>query len=198
MNAMKPRLVLFLLCFSCAFAVCARAKTILPDACGDDSVKFDVKTEKNQPPPAPPAAGKAQIVFIESWVKNMPWIGGSPIVRFGTDGAWVGADKGESYFTIAVDPGEHHLCASLQTVSGRMKKNSIGVASFTADPGKTYYYQFTFTANGHMTMGASGPGVTNGGGGMNVDYSFDFSSTSEDEGKYHVKASQLAISKPKK
>ncbi len=197
MVAMKPRLVVLLLCAS-LLAVCARAKTILPDACGDDSVKFDVSTEKNPPPLAGPAADKAQIVFIESYMKNIPTLGGAPIVRFGMDGAWVGANKGDSFFTLTVDPGVHHLCASLQTVSGRMKKNSVGMTSFTAEAGKTYYYQFTFTMSGHMYPGASGPGVTNGGGGMQMDYSFDFAAATEDEGKYHVKASQLATSKPKK
>ncbi|MGA3159626.1 MAG: hypothetical protein ABSC77_00300 [Terracidiphilus sp.] len=48
---MNPRLVVLLLCAP-LLAVCARAKTILPDACGDDSVKFEVSTLKNQPAPA--------------------------------------------------------------------------------------------------------------------------------------------------
>ena len=46
-------------------AVQARATT-LPDACGDDKIKFDVKTEKSKTAPLPPAAGKAQIVFIDN------------------------------------------------------------------------------------------------------------------------------------
>lgn len=194
---MKPRLVVLLLCASLLAAVQARAKTILPDACGDDSIKFDVDTQANQPAPAPPPAGKAQIVFIESYEKNMPVIGGAPVVRFGMDGAWVGANKGDSYFTMTIDPGVHHLCASWQTVSGRMKKNSVGMDSFTAEAGKIYYYQFKFRLSGHSYGGAYGPGVTNGGGGMSMDYSFDFGAASEDEGKYHIKASKLSSSKPK-
>jgi hypothetical protein len=197
MVAMKSRLFVLLLCASLFFSVQARAKTILPDACGDDSVKFDVSMQKDRPVLAPPPDGKAQIVFVESWVKNMPSIGGGPIVRFGMDGAWVGANKGDSYFALTVDPGVHHLCASVQTISGRMKKNSVGMTSFTAELGKTYYYQFTFTQSGGMVMGASGPGVTNGGGGMQVNYSFDFAAVPEDEGKYHVKASQFATSSQK-
>jgi hypothetical protein len=193
---MNPKLVLFLLCISLATAHHARAKTILPDACGDDSVKFDVATQKDQLAPASPAAGQAQIVFIESFVRNIGWIGGGPIIRFGMDGAWVGADKGDSYFTLTVNPGVHHLCASLQTISGRMKKNSVELTSFTAEPGKTYYYQFTLSVGAHSTMGASGPGATNGGG-ASTDFSFDLAAVNDDVGRFRIKASPLATSKPK-
>jgi hypothetical protein len=47
------------------FALQARA-TVRPDACGDDKIKFEVSTQSNQPPPAPPADGKAQLVFVEN------------------------------------------------------------------------------------------------------------------------------------
>jgi len=194
---MKTKLFAIFLCAS-LLAMCARAKTILPDACGDDSVKFDVKTEQGQPAPAPLPDGKAQIVFIESYVKNMPNIGGAPIVRYGMDGTWVGANKGDSYFTLTIDPGEHHLCASLQTILGRMKKNSVGMTSFTAEAGKTYYYQFTITDKSTLTTGATGPGVTNGGGGISEDISFDFAAVTEDTGKYRIKAGKLATWKNEK
>jgi len=44
---MKPSLGALLFCASMVIAVQARA-TILPDACGDDKIKFDVKTEKSK------------------------------------------------------------------------------------------------------------------------------------------------------
>jgi hypothetical protein len=92
--------------------------TVLPDACGDDKVKFDVKTQKDQPPPVPPEAGKSQLLLIEN---NDPQVSGFSYatIRFGTDGAWVGADKGNSYFVLTVNPGEHQLCASWQSSVGR-------------------------------------------------------------------------------
>ena len=94
---------------------------MLPDACGDDSVKFDVKTEKGQPAPAPPPAGKAQIVFIQNFEKpSNTWM--SPTIRVGMDGAWVGANQSNSYFTLTVDPGVHHLCVSWQAVWSVLKK----------------------------------------------------------------------------
>lgn len=68
---MKTILVSILFCASLFATVQARA-TILPDSCGDDNIKFDVKVKalaegkpNPNPAPAPPEAGKAQIIFIE-------------------------------------------------------------------------------------------------------------------------------------
>jgi hypothetical protein len=187
---------MFLLCVSLVSAVEARA-TVLPDACGKDEIKFNVTTQKGQPVPAAPDSGKAQIVLIETLerIGNVQFFGGK-IARFGVDGAWVGADRGDSYFVVAVDPGVHHLCANWQTI-GPDKKN-VGVASFTADPGKTYYYQVKITQKGYVEAPATGLGVTSGGGGVSTEESFDLTALSEDEGRYRVKSSALSTSTPKK
>lgn len=191
---MKTRFVLLLLCFSLVYVNSARAKTILPDSCGDDSVKFDVKSEKDQPPPAGPTAGKAQIIFIENSPND-----GTPTVRFGMDGAWVGANKGNSYFTLLVDPGVHHLCISWQTAQKRLKK-SIDVASFTAEAGKIYYYAAEISTFGG-SMGEVVPMTPTATGGMTAahtvggrapDISFGLAVLDEDMGKFRVKAEKLA------
>jgi hypothetical protein len=83
---MKPRFFVLLLCASLVPAVQASAKTILPDSCGDDSVKFDVKTEKDQPAPVLPAEGKAQIVFVGT-VPVESALARFPAIRFGVNGA---------------------------------------------------------------------------------------------------------------
>ena len=171
---------LLLLCLSLVFAAQARA-TVLPDACGDDKVKFDVSTQKNQPAPAPPPAGKAQIVFIENenqMIGTMMCV----TVRFGLDGAWAGANYNNSYFAVTVDPGAHHLCASWQS-SLRMIKKYVDVASFTAEPGKVYY----FAANVKVTPT----------GDSTANYDFSMSQLNDDEGQYRAKAWKLATSKPK-
>jgi len=178
MVAMKSRLVLVLLSASLASAACAHA-TILPDACGDDSVKFDVKTEKNKTPPVPPEAGKAQIVFIEN-ENSMVGLGMYATVRYGMDGTWVGANHSNSYFTVPVNPGVHHLCVSWQS-AGPFKK-AIDMASFTAEPGKVYYY-------------SADVDVSRGHDGTSIDFSL--SQMDEDEGKYRIKAWKLATWKTK-
>ena len=173
---MKPNLSVF---FLCAFLACAGQvwATTLPDSCGDDKVKFDVKTEKDQPVPAGPAEGKAQIFFIEN-ENQMIGTFMYATVRFGMDGAWVGADYSTSYFALTVDPGVHHLCASWQSSLGSLKKN-VDLTSFTAEPGQVYYFSAQVTV-------ASRDSVI-----------FGLSQLNEDEGKYRVKESKLSTSKPK-
>jgi len=178
---MKTRLVVLILCAFLVTAIQARA-TILPDACGDDSIKFDVKTETSKTPPAAPEAGKAQIVFIENENHAVgPFMYAT--VRYGLDGAWAGANNNNSYFVVNVEPGVHHLCASWQSAFGRIKKN-IDVASFTAEPGKVYY----FAANVKVTPA--------GDNQVNIDFSL--SPLNDDEGKYRVKAWKLATWKTNK
>ena len=172
---MKLNLGIVFLSASLAFAAQARA-TVLPDACGDDKVKFDVKTEKGQSAPATPEAGKAQIVFIENENHMIgPFMYAT--VRFGLDGAWVGANNNNSYFTLDVAPGVHHLCASWQSALGRVEKN-VDAASFTAEPGKVYYFAADVTV------------IPTGDNHANI--TFGLSQLDEDKGKYRVKAWKLA------
>ena len=178
---MKPGLGALLFCASMVLAVQARA-TILPDACGDDKVKFDVKTEMSKTAPAPPADGKAQIVFIENENHMIgPFMHAT--VRFGMDGAWMGANNSNSYFTVTVDPGVHHLCASWQSALGRVEKN-VDVTSVTAEPGKVYYFAADVTV------------IPTGDNHANI--TFGLSQLDEDKGKYRVKAWKLATWKSSK
>jgi hypothetical protein len=172
---MKLSLLAFFLCavLACAGQVWA---TNLPDSCGDDKVKFDVKTEKGQPVPAGPAEGKAQIVFIES-ENQMVVPFHDATVRFGVDGAWVGANYGDSYFALTVEPGVHHLCASWQ--SDLSLKKNVAVTSFTAEPGQVYYFAAQVTVNSRTSI------------------TFGLSQLNEDEGKYRLKTLKLSTSKPK-
>jgi hypothetical protein len=194
MASMKIRLVVLLLCASLLAAVQAKAKTILPDACGDDSVKFDVSTQKNQPAPAPPAAGMAQVVFVEE--QNARASFHFVTVRYGVDGNWVGANYGDSYFVLNVTPGVHHLC-----VNAQRNKKSVGVTSFTAEAGKVYYYEAstTVTTSGGGVVTTTGPnGTSTGMAAGSVNKFFQFTQLSDDEGKYRVKAWKLATWKTNK
>jgi hypothetical protein len=162
-----------------AFLACAgqAAANTLPDSCGDDKVKFDVSTQEGQPlPPAPPE-GKAQIILIQT-ENQMVTLAGDATIRFGMDGSWVGANNGNSYFALTVEPGVHHLCASWQSVWGAFKKN-VGLTLFTAEAGKTYYFaaQVTVTSRDNVT--------------------FALSQLNEDEGKYRLKFSALSASNAK-
>ena len=103
--------------------------------CGANQSQFSVATNKKEHPVAQPQAGKAMVYVIED-------IFNGPTMRVGLDGAWVGANKGRSYFFFSVDPGEHQLCTKWQ--SGVFKKTAERVgsaASFTAEAGKAYYFR---------------------------------------------------------
>src|SRR5271156_4452375 len=136
---MKQATAVFLFCTVCFWGDQLRAAR-LHDACGNDNAHFDVKTEKNAPQPAPPEAGKARIVFI-GHIDAPGCLGcGDFAPRIGVDGSWVGATKGDSYFVLDVAPGTHNVCAVWKSVSAALRRN-WGVASFTAEPGQTYFFE---------------------------------------------------------
>ncbi|MGA2217269.1 MAG: hypothetical protein ABSG51_04235 [Terracidiphilus sp.] len=182
---MKPTLGIVFLLASMTLAVEAWATT-LPDACGNDKVKFDVSTQKDQPAPGAPEPGMAQVVFVETFDQNIGLcIGCKVTTRVGLDGTWVGANKGNSYFALTVAPGEHHVCADWQSLIGKLKQKA-GMASFTAEAGRVYYYEVKVKEE-----------EFGGGKDSSFEYSLVLTPLSDDEGKYRVKAWELATSTPK-
>jgi hypothetical protein len=136
------------------YSVLAQAQTqerrIAP-GCGPDEIKFEVTTAKNPNPAGQPEAGKALVYFFD----DSPSTGWFPnpklTTRTGIDGVWVGATQRNSYFYVAVDPGEHHLCASWQTwLPGVNATHKTVAARFTAEAGRTYY----FKVGGQLTQSA--------------------------------------------
>jgi hypothetical protein len=185
---LKLALPLIALTLATSAPAWAEKGLILPDSCGKDDVKFDVEKHKGSPPPAPPAEGKAQIVLIETWHRPS-FEHGNLTVRFGLDGAWVGAAGFDSYFTIDVAPGEHHFCASAQHTFGMtsaIQKSMIGMLTFTAEAGKVYYVDFKVES-----VYAGGPATPG-------SFSSSFAKAEDEDGKFLVKSSDLATSKPGK
>jgi hypothetical protein len=188
MDGMTSKTAVFLLFASLLPAVQASAKTkaILPDACGDDSIQFDAKQEKDSHAFAGPAEGKALIVFVENMPNEMKL---QTTTRFGLDGAWAGATKGDSYFTVEVAPGEHNLCASMQSVTKRMKKDFTQIASVQAEAGKIYYFEAALNVVGaRETASARKIAIE----------SFAFTQLTDADGKYRIKAWKFATSTAKK
>jgi hypothetical protein len=68
-----------------------------------------------------------------------------PTIRIGVDGAWVGATRSSSYFSIPLEPGEHHLCAS-GALSNPKVSPETALVHFAAEAGKTYYFRTRVTA----------------------------------------------------
>lgn len=107
-------------------------------ACGPDDVQFDVKTHTNGPPLANPAAGKALVYLLEEQLGPCLWC--TPTTRIALDGVWVGANHGNSFFSFAVEPGDHHLCTDWQN-DGEDNGRVVALASFVAEAGKAYYFK---------------------------------------------------------
>ena len=165
-----------------------------PEACGKDSTQFKVKTVKKQDPPAGPEAGKALVIFFESVSGEF---GTAPVVRFGADGSWMGANKGASYFAVAVAPGEHHLCAVRQS-GAKSEKTDFGEVTLNADAGMVYFYDFVITRR------PIGSPEERGGGGLpgtphdmtpkdpQTADSVAFIAIDEKEGRHRINVSPLS------
>jgi hypothetical protein len=134
---LKSTLVVLLL-LATAFSQ-TKSNSVNAPGCGAENIKFSVRTDKSQHPAAQPAKDKSVVYFLEddSSFESRPL----PITRLGVDGAWVGANHGNSYFYVSVDPGEHHLCASWQSWVGFGMRETGAAAHFTAEPGQTYYFR---------------------------------------------------------
>jgi len=140
---MKATLALLVLFVTTALTTTALAQntSTFPAAapgCGTTDIKFDVKTDKSQHPAVQPEPGKAVVYFVEddTQFQSRP----VPLTRIGLDGTWVGANKGNSYFYLVVDPGEHHLCANWQSFVGFGANHQSAAAHFTAEAGQSYYF----------------------------------------------------------
>jgi hypothetical protein len=177
---MKAASLVFLFLFA-TFSFAQNPSNPALAACGPQEVQFDAQATSNQPLPQL-EAGKSLVVVIEVFDKVVGQIS-RPTLRVGLDGAWVGAAKGDSYISFSVDPGEHHLCTRWQSRWKRFS-NEAAFTSFTADPGKVYYFRARIAEYG-------------GSGGAS-NFSLDLEPLNGDEGKYLVAASVLSTSQPKK
>ncbi len=143
-------------------------------ACGRENVSFKVKLNESPHTLAEPSPGKAQVYFFHDAGTNVTL--GYPTVKFAVDGTWVGANHGNSYFSVSVDPGEHHVCVALQSslVAPRME-----LAHFTAEAGKVYYYRTELVVSRSVEL-------------------LELEPIDSDQGKYLAAFFQLSVSSPKK
>jgi hypothetical protein len=135
---MRASLVAFL--FAAAFTSASAQSPFapLPAACGPRDASFNVKLDKSSHSLTPPEPGKARIYFLQD--TGVTAISSSPTepTMFAVDGAWAGAIHGKSYFSISIDPGEHHLCAALKF--NREGRTAV-LAHLQVEAGKTYFYR---------------------------------------------------------
>src|ERR1019366_1867895 len=65
------------------------------------------------------------LVYVIQDIGSINCIGGCITTKIALDGAWVGANHHNSYFSFAVDPGERHLCANWQSHFARLSQWSV-------------------------------------------------------------------------
>jgi hypothetical protein len=149
-------------------------------ACGIEDVTFGVKLDKTQRPLAQPESEKAMVYFIQDdgpWGEHQHYV-----LKIALDGAWVGAYKKNSYFTVQAKPGEHHVCATVQTDD--FAESVLALVHFTAEPGKVYYFRTRFLG-GTSSLYPSPPYL-------------DLDPLDSDQAKYLIASYPLSVSTAKK
>lgn len=165
--------------FACCVPLFAQHRPAPPSsACGNMHLNLAVDLDDSSHRIPPPDAGKARIFFIEETGQTTNW--GYPTARIGIDGTWVGANKKNSYFSVPINPGEHHLCLAVQSAFARFAPQVIQLAHFSAEAGQTYYYRSRIIDSEH------GP-----------EY-LVFDPVDSDEAKYLIASYPLSRSSPKK
>jgi hypothetical protein len=174
---MKIALVALLLAAS---ALAQNAPAALPAACGYKDINFDVKVDDTQHTPMQPESGRAVVYFIQD---DGP-MGNHQhnTLRIGLDGAWAGAYKQNSYFTVSVEPGEHHVCANVQ--SNYSIGSLVVLAHFTVEARKVYYFRTRFIA-GMTSLYPTPPYL-------------ELDPVDSDQGKFLIESYPLSVSTPKK
>lgn len=141
-------------------------------ACGLDNVSYRVRLNNASSAAIPPEPGKARVYFIHDGGENSL---AYPTTRVALDGNWVGANHGRSYFTVDVNPGEHHACAMVQS---SLVGPNLELAHFTTDASKTYYYRTRLVLSGQVQL-------------------LELEPLDSDQGKYLAATLPLSESKPK-
>jgi hypothetical protein len=99
--------------------------------------QFSVRVDKDQHPLAEASEGKATVYVIQqAWGLYRHF----DITGFALDGKWIGANKGDSYFSLAVEPGEHHACSWVSVGRYWKSRDRLLLHSLTAEAGETYYF----------------------------------------------------------
>ena len=152
------------------------AQDRLASACGLANVNYKVSLDRSQHAPVPPEAGKALVYFLQD---DGSGVGGttlgSPTTKYSVDGAWAGANHGNSWFAVAVAPGEHHVCSALQ--SSLIQRREL--AHFIAEAGKSYFFRARLFVSGSA-------------------YLLDFEPADSDEASYLISLYPMATATAKK
>jgi len=145
------------------------------DSCGAKDVSFQINKQKGDAAKPFSSPDKAKLVFVQ---RNERCIGCS-VTRVGIDGAWIGANKGDSYFAVTIEPGEHHVCANWGAPLARTEAK-VELTDLQAEAGKVYYFETEVASYG-----------------QNRAPQMNLKRLSSDEGAFLVSRSEMAVATPK-
>ncbi|MGA9981297.1 MAG: DUF2846 domain-containing protein [Candidatus Sulfotelmatobacter sp.] len=172
---MRSALIVIVI-FLAASAFGQQKSVALAAACGPKSTSFNVKLDESQHTLAQPEPGKALVYFVQD-IGEVNCFGGCLTTKIGLDGTWVGAIQHNAYFSVSVNPGEHHVCANPQSHVGWISRR-VGLAHFTAEAGKVYYFRTRGFIGGNQLL-------------------FDLDPVDSDQAKYFISSYPLSVSHPK-
>jgi hypothetical protein len=129
--------------------VSARTAPATVAACGVMSQNFKVHSGAAPGSAARVPEGKAMVYVVEDIVQ-IPL--NTPTLRVGMDGKWVGATRSHTYLGLAVDPGVHHLCVSVQGFTVETLENGITLHRLEVQAGKTYYVRMRETMSRNPSL----------------------------------------------
>jgi len=122
-------------------------------ACGPKQTRFSVKSDPTAHSVVEPEAGKATLYLIKD-AGTATAIFEGWTVKMVLDGEWAGANQRNSFFSLSLDPGEHHLCASWKSRLDYLSR-IVSLAHFTAEAGKVYYFRTRIVSGGHRIFPGS-------------------------------------------
>ncbi len=91
--------------------------------CGPKDAKHSASTDKKSHPLPTPPADKALVYVVRPTM-----LGAKIQSKLAVDGKWVGINRGNNYFFVSLDPGDHYFCSTAENRS---------VLKLTVEPGKT-------------------------------------------------------------
>ncbi len=130
------------------FAASASAQNY-PSACGPENVSFNVTLNRAHSLLLKPEPTKAMVIFIQDFGERKVGLGVHVIARVGVDGAWVGAIKDNSYLSVPLEQGTHHICVKLDS---KMLGAPIELAHLTAEAGTVYYLRWRYLSGGNLLL----------------------------------------------
>lgn len=110
---------------------------VLDQACGSSKTKFAAHLESLQTAVPKLSVSMSRIVIFPEAISIVT--GCYTVVRVGMDGKWLGAACIDSYISLEIAPGEHHLCVNPQK-KGR-KPQLTALFGFKAEAGQVYYFR---------------------------------------------------------